>query len=104
MIPEHLKNYYTEEGIATFINRMNNFIEVYNAGRFPFNEACCGFPRVVMQDKEECRARIIELCELTASEVSFDEQEVTYTNGMVGKIKLCRLIKRGDFDGARCLA
>lgn len=85
-IEERNKKFYTEEGIKALRNKLSSFCELYsmlefNKVGFPFNANCLGFSKFTANSLDEVKGRILELAEMTGSEVIKVTEKQVLTNG-----------------------
>ena len=67
--------------------RMKSFVELYNGNGEKFGKVhmMFGFGNFMIKDHAECKSRIIELAELTGTQVSGTIEEEKMTDGTINK-------------------
>lgn len=69
-IEERNERFYTEKGLAALQRRLENFAELFNKNKFPFETRMFGFGSFFIFDQDECLSRMKELSELTGSKIT----------------------------------
>ena len=76
---------YTEKGILALKERLNSFIKIFNGEDEKFKYQTLftifGFGQILIDSKEECLHRIVELAELTGTNLRILQRKEVLENG-----------------------
>ncbi len=68
-IEQRNSDFYSEKGLKALTARVQSWIDIYNKNQFPFKAQLLEFGKFEIQTREECEARIKELCEILGAQV-----------------------------------
>lgn len=80
-IEKRNEDFYTKNGLEALIHKIRSFMYLYNNKKFPQQVYVIGFGQLTIEDKKECKARILELSHCIGRKTEFKIEITKFTNG-----------------------